>query len=118
MTWVFIALALLTVSACDTEAMRPEPTFVTSVRRSCRTTNAERAKFVLECIRSWNPGEEDWGKYIGDDCDELAWRHHPPPVHCSSWFVEVKEMSSWHPCDLQTDPVILERCTAAGWKAP
>lgn len=117
------AVVAALLCACENETVVSATAaegIVTDVRRDCRD-DAEladkRAAFITDCIRAWNPGEEEWGARLGRKCAAMAEGNWPPPSTCNSWHVRVRknEHHPWGSCDLQTDPKVIATCRAAGW---
>jgi hypothetical protein len=113
------AALLALLSACEQD----KPKLVeTEVRGRCAAGAGDRierrAEFIVDCLKVWNPGEEEWAQHLGDKCEELADRTVPPipRADCISWSVEVREGFKWHSCDVQTHPDIINKCKKAGWK--
>ncbi len=93
----------------------------TNVRRKCGPKNAvKRGQFIIDCLQAWNPGEDDWGRTLGQKCERLAVANWPTPRTCDSWVVELRSSggSEWASCDVQTHPDAIEQCYAAGWEPP
>ncbi len=107
---------LVTVAALGCDAL----TIETDVRRKCdlHKNAAKRGQFIIDCLQAWNPGEEDWGRTLGQKCERLADANWPTPRTCGSWVVELRYSGEWVSCDVQTHPDAIEQCYAAGWESP